>query len=126
MNKKIGQLLKEARKNCGMTQVEVAQMLDVSDGTVSNWEKAAAEPDIDTFVEVCKIYGVNPADVLTEVYGDPTPAKQAIECTIEEIELVEKFRTLGRESKDFILMLLEREYQREVPIAKKKSSFKAG
>ena len=126
MNKKIGQLLREARKNCKMTQGEVAEMFKVSDGTVSNWEKATAEPDIDTFVALCKAYNIDVAELLNEVYGNPAPAKQNIECTIEEIELVEKFRALDRESKDFILMLLDREYQREVPTAKKKSSSKAG
>lgn len=41
-------LLKKARKEAGLTQVELAEMLNVTQGTIANWERAVREPDIET------------------------------------------------------------------------------
>lgn len=123
MNKKVCELLKKARKNRGLKQSEVAELMGLkSDGTISNWEKGVAEPDIDSFVKICKIYEVDFAELLTEAYGNPVQEKQIIECNSEEIELLEKFRALDSESKEFVKLVIDREYQLKVPLAKKKLS----
>ena len=42
------ELLKKARKEAGLTQVQLAEMLNVTQGTIANWERAVREPDIET------------------------------------------------------------------------------
>lgn len=127
MNEKMRQLLREARRNKGLKQSDVAALLGLkSDGTISNWEKGVSDPDIDSYVKVCKIYGVDFTELLEEAYGDPVEEKQTVECTSEEVELLEMYRALNTESKEFVRLVLDREFQLKVPLAKKKLSSEAG
>ena len=43
---KTGELIANARKECGYTQKELAGMLYISDRTVSKWERGAGFPDV--------------------------------------------------------------------------------
>lgn len=47
-------LLEEVRKNCGMTQAELAALAGVKQNTVSQWESGKRRPS----VEVAKRIGV--------------------------------------------------------------------
>ncbi len=54
----IGNKIQSARKNAGITQNELAQMLGVSRQSVSNWENNHAYPDIISVIkisDICKI-----------------------------------------------------------------------
>lgn len=51
--------LKAARVNAGLTQGEVAEMLDVAKSTIRNWEKGTTLPKLPQFVELCRIYNVS-------------------------------------------------------------------
>ena len=44
--KKTGELLCQLRKEKGMTQKQAAEILQVSDRTVSKWERGAGLPDV--------------------------------------------------------------------------------
>ena len=44
---KTGELLSRLRKECGMTQKQVAEKLQISDRTVSKWERGHSNPDIE-------------------------------------------------------------------------------
>ena len=46
----IGRKLRDARKNSGLTQESVAELLGVSRQTVSNWENGRSYPDIGSVV----------------------------------------------------------------------------
>jgi transcriptional regulator with XRE-family HTH domain len=48
--------LKELRKEKGITQVELAKMLDVSNGTVGMWEVGKREPSFETINEMSRIF----------------------------------------------------------------------
>ena len=48
--KKTGSLLKELRKEKGMTQEQLAEYLNVSGRTISRWETGANLPDLDLLV----------------------------------------------------------------------------
>lgn len=63
--------LRRARKAANLSQQEVAEILNknqrfksVSQRTVSHWERDKAIPKIDIFVQICKIYGVTPNELL--------------------------------------------------------------
>lgn len=129
MNKVACELIKEARKNKKLKQSEVAALMGLQNSrgtTISNWETGVAEPSIDDFVKLCKIYEVDFAEVLNIAYGDPEQEEYVMECNSVETEMIKKFRTLNEESKDFVLMILEREYQKGLPISKKKLSTEVG
>ena len=49
---KIGQLLKELRKEKGLTQAQLAEQFGVSDRSVSRWETGTTLPDLSVLVEL--------------------------------------------------------------------------
>lgn len=56
---KIGEKLKEGRKEINMTQEEVAQILHVSRSTVSSWEINRTYPDIEMLVALSDLYDIS-------------------------------------------------------------------
>lgn len=62
--KKTGELLCRLRKERGLTQKEVAERLQISDRTVSKWERGAGMPDISMLREISTIYGVEIETIL--------------------------------------------------------------
>ena len=50
--------LAEARKNCGLTQAQVADKLHITTQSVSSWECANSVPDTEKLPELAELYGV--------------------------------------------------------------------
>lgn len=50
--------LAAARVNAGLTQEEVAKRLKISNKTLINWEKGAAEPTFASLSMLSEIYGI--------------------------------------------------------------------
>ena len=63
-SKKIGSFLKELRKEKGITQVELAEMLYVSGRTVSRWETGTNMPDISLLVDIAEIFDVSIPEII--------------------------------------------------------------
>ena len=59
MGKNIGATIKKLRKQKGLTQYELGEMLNVSDKTVSKWESGQGYPEITQFPNLAKGYGVS-------------------------------------------------------------------
>lgn len=57
--KKTGSLLRKLRKEKGYTQEELAEIMGVSNRTVSRWETGSNMPDISILVELADYYGVD-------------------------------------------------------------------
>lgn len=55
----LGEKLKKARKNIGMSQNEVAEELMLSRQTISKWENNVCLPDLENFQRICKLYKVD-------------------------------------------------------------------
>lgn len=51
----LGSNIKEARKNSGLTQKQLSQMLGVNINTIQNYENGRREPKIETLIEIAKI-----------------------------------------------------------------------
>lgn len=56
--KSIGTTIAELRKNCGITQTELAEKLNISNKTVSRWENGLGFPEITQFPLLAKVFGV--------------------------------------------------------------------
>lgn len=54
------EILKEERKKKNLTQFELAEMLNVSDKTISSWENGRSYPDITFINSICRILDVTP------------------------------------------------------------------
>ena len=55
----IGKTIAELRKAKGLTQVELAKMINVSDKAVSKWESGKGYPEIEMFPALSDVFGVS-------------------------------------------------------------------
>lgn len=78
----MGQIIKRLRKECNLTQEELAEQLNISAPAISKWENDTSMPDISQIVPLANLFGV-PTDVLFGVYG--TDHEEEVRARLEEI-----------------------------------------
>lgn len=89
-----GKMICEARKEKGMTQMELADQLNISFQAVSNWERGMSMPDISKLPEISELLGIsvdellgkNSAVVHAALAEDMEAALQSSDITAEELE----------------------------------------
>lgn len=64
--KSLGEVLKQHRTNCKMTQEFVAEALGVSRQAVSKWESGTSDPSTTNLMALAELYGVAAEDLLRE------------------------------------------------------------
>ena len=57
MNKTMGTIISEARKEKNLTQADLATAMNVTDKAVSKWERDIACPDINSIPKLAEILG---------------------------------------------------------------------
>lgn len=62
---KIGKLILELRKEKDMTQKQIADLLNISDKTISKWERGLGCPDISLLPELSQVLGVSIDGILS-------------------------------------------------------------
>lgn len=61
----LGERLLDLRKKKGLSQEEIAGLLDVSRQTVSKWETDQSTPDFDKIIPICNLYEIDANELLT-------------------------------------------------------------
>ena len=61
---KIGEFLKELRKEKGLSQEQLAEQFNVSRRSVSRWETGNNMPDLDTLIEMADYYEIDLRELL--------------------------------------------------------------
>jgi DNA-binding XRE family transcriptional regulator len=64
--KTLGEVIKQHRMVCKMTQEFVAESLGVSRQAVSKWESGASDPSTTNLMALAKLFGVEAEDLLKE------------------------------------------------------------
>ena len=84
---KIGEFIRDKRKEKGLTQVELANKLGITNQAISKWERGKNCPDISLLKDLCKILDININELLS--------GKELENISKEESEdiLVETVRT---------------------------------
>ena len=73
---KIGKYIAEKRKALGLTQKQLAEKLNMSDKSVSKWERGICLPDVSIYMELCSILRISINEFLT---GEDIGAENVIE-----------------------------------------------
>ena len=55
--------MKAMRVNSGLTQTDVASLMDVTPKTIQNWEGNISAPDAIQFARLCRIYSCSRDDI---------------------------------------------------------------
>ena len=104
----IGTTIKRLRRDKGMTQEQLAELLGLSTNAISQWECDKTAPDISNLPILANIFEVS-ADVLLEI----DLAKNKKQAEIEEFK--EKYAKLHSQGKTEERVLLSRAMQKKYP-----------
>lgn len=81
---KIGRFIAECRKSKKLTQVQLAEKLNITDRAVSKWETGRAMPDSSIMLDLCKELGISVNELLSgEVIDMKDYDKKAEEILLE-------------------------------------------
>ena len=61
---KIGKFIAECRKKENLTQMQLAEKLNITDRAVSKWETGKAMPDSSIMLDLCDVLGISVNDLL--------------------------------------------------------------
>lgn len=64
MKKSLGALITEARRKNGMTQLELAEKMGVTDKAVSKWERDLSCPDVNSLPQLAEVLGLSIEELL--------------------------------------------------------------
>jgi len=59
-----GKILKEIRKEKGITQVQLASKLNVTDTSIRDWENRGIQPSYEILCEIAKIFDITVGQLL--------------------------------------------------------------
>ena len=116
----MGERIKQLRKEKGMTQTDLAQVLNVTKGTVSTWETNSRVPGFETLSALCDLFERR-MDYIMGRSDDGTPTTQS-EDELEDLALSQveadlteyalKYARLDQYGRDAVEAIIRAEYNR--------------
>lgn len=85
MKYEIGARIRKYREAAGLNQKQLAALIGVSNGRVSNWEQGINRPDADIISEICRALNVSASELLDVNLNSN-------ELTAHEKKLIQKYR----------------------------------
>ena len=79
MKKTLGTMIAELRKQHGMTQLELAEKMGVTDKAVSKWERDLSCPDINSLPNLAEVLGVTVEELMQSKKEAEAPVSKAAE-----------------------------------------------
>lgn len=79
MKKTLGAMIAELRKQHGMTQLELAEKMGVTDKAVSKWERDLSCPDINSIPNLAEILDVSVEELMQIKKEAETPVSKVAE-----------------------------------------------
>lgn len=76
--KQIGAFIAEMRKEKGLTQEQLAELLGNSQKSISRWENGKTMPDLSLYEPLCEILGIQVSELL---YGKRMSNEEKINCS---------------------------------------------
>lgn len=67
IKKSLGEVLKQHREECKMTQEFVAEAIGVSRQAVSKWENGTSDPNTSNLIVLAKLFKISPKELLDEI-----------------------------------------------------------
>lgn len=82
---KIGRFIAECRKNNNLTQLQLAEKLNITDRAVSKWENGKSLPDSSIMLDLCRILNITVNDLLNGEKTDMGNYNKDMEKNLLEI-----------------------------------------
>ena len=88
MKKTLGAMIAELRKQHGMTQLELAEKMGVTDKAVSKWERDLSCPDIGSIPNLAEILGVSVEELMQVKKEAEVPVSKVAEIVETALKAV--------------------------------------
>ncbi len=98
---KIGKFIQKCRKEKNMTQLDLANKINVTDRAVSNWERGRRMPDVSLFSDLCHILDITVNELIA---GEKIPKNRIVKETDKNI--ISTFDKLKKDKKSLVRILL--------------------
>lgn len=114
-NKKVGEIMsvgsriKELRENKGFSRNELANLLGVTVGAISNYENEVSSPKEPILFKIMDVLNCD-ANYLFQDAFDMPAMKNSV--SVDEYEVIKKYRLLDPHGKEMVDFTLEKEYER--------------
>jgi transcriptional regulator with XRE-family HTH domain len=95
----VGRAIAKKRVECGMTQEEVAEKLEIGYEAVSRIERGTVSPSIDRLFELADIFSCSTAELITE---------SSVRSRDQADQLAKLIRSLSESDRSLILDIVER------------------
>lgn len=106
--------IKEARKNKGLTQEQLGELIGVAKTTITGYEKNR-EPTAAKVGEIADVLGVD----VNFLFQDEVKTLQENHATLEEMEnIVKRYRELDAHGKEMVDFTLQKEWERSTSESK--------
>ena len=87
---KIGKFIAECRKKNGLTQMQLAEKLNITDRAISKWENGKSLPDSSIMLELCEVLGITVNDLLSGEVVTMNDNKNSEKLLLEMVKEKEK------------------------------------
>lgn len=99
----LGKRIKELRRDKGITQAELAKILNVTRATVNNWENKGSSPSNDVSVNIAKYFNITLEYLLS---GDDFVPNENIVTKTEMDRFIESLYKLNRADFDMVKFIV--------------------
>ena len=111
-----GSRLRDKRKELGITQPQLAEILGVSQSAIGSWETDTNSPRATLLYDLFDILHCD----ANYLFQDETRALYKNEATPEEFEnIIKKYRDLDDHGREMVDFTLEKEYERSTALEKR-------
>lgn len=100
---KIGKFIAQCRKEKNLTQIQLAEKLNISDKAVSKWETGRGMPDSSIMLQLCNYLEINVNELLS---GEHLKDTQYEEKANENIINIVKEADRSKKTKNMIIIVL--------------------
>lgn len=87
---KTGQFIAECRKKKGLTQMQLAEKLNITDRAISKWERGKSLPDSAIMLPLCAILGISVNELLIGEYVMEKNNEKAEQLLLEMVKQKEQ------------------------------------
>ena len=101
-----GRRLKERREELGLKQSDLGKLLGVTGSAIGNYENGVSSPKADILY---RVFDVLKCDA-NFLFQDEMKELETNTFSTSEVKIIKKYRSLDKNSQDFVSLVLDREY----------------
>lgn len=106
-----GERLKAARKEIGYTQSKLAGLIGYGNTTINGYETGTNKPNLDTFIQLCKIFHKDPNYFLQDDITGIAP-----KLNPEDQDIIDKYKALTPHDKEIVDHIFKMELEEPAKI----------